>query len=43
MEKVKETIKKNNIKLQKKLSIKDANSLLIKEFQSETPNTTLTC
>lgn len=41
MEKVKETIEKNKIKLQqkpKKLSIEDANSLLIKEFQSETPN-----
>lgn len=41
MEKVKETIEKNKIKLQqkpKKLSIEDANSLLIKEFQSITPN-----
>ena len=41
MEKVKETIEKNKIKLQqkpKKLSIEDANSLLIKEFQSVTPN-----
>jgi len=41
MEKVKETIEKNKIKLQqkpKKLSKEDATSLLIKEFQSETPN-----